>query len=86
MGDPKKGKRFLFRYKDKPYPLLEIAPNGHISGKKDHQLISIYGESVRDTAKDLKYEIDRIRNLKSKEDAKILANKFEAFIASIPND
>ena len=81
-----KGKRFLFRYKDKPYPLLEIDPNGHISGKEVPQMISIYGESVRDTAKDLKYEVDRIRNLKSKEDAEILAKKFEAFIASIPND
>jgi len=49
-------------------------------------MTGVFGMTVRDAARDLKIEIDRIRYLKSREDANRLAEKLEAFATSIPSD
>jgi len=81
-------KRFLFRFKNKSFPLLEIDPNGIISGKTVEDIMKNHAIRQGDdlaiqAATDLKSEITRIRFLNTRSNADSLARKLEQLIKTM---
>ena len=78
-------KRFHFRFKSRSFPLLEIDPNGIVSGKtvddmmRNHA-ISPNNDLAIQAATDFKNEITRIRFLNTRTNADSLAQKLERLI------
>lgn len=81
--DEDQTRHFVFRNRPKQVPLLEIHPNGKLFGRSVQDLVSKYGEEVREAASKMKNTKDNIGILRNPRDADKLTDALKDLLLVI---